>query len=67
MCKLLTYDEEFYAVNQKGPLTEKHETIDNLAKISRSNNKVVCYEFNAIYAYMLKKIGINYKKFIYIT
>lgn len=67
MCKLLTYDEEFYAVNQKGPLTEKHETIDNLAKISRSNNKVVCYEFNAIYAYMLKKIGINYKKFIYIS
>ena len=61
MCKLFTYDEEFYAVNQKGPLSEKHRLIDNLSNISLTNNKVVCYEFNAIYSYMLNKLKINYK------
>ena len=64
MCKVLTYDEEFYAVNQKGPLSEKHKTIDNIANISLANNKVVCYEFDAIYAYFLNKLGINYKHFV---
>ena len=64
MCKLLTYDEEFYAVNQKGPLSEKHKTIGNIANISLTNNKVVCYEFDAIYSYLLNKLGINYKHFV---
>lgn len=64
MCKVLTYDEEFYAVNQKGPLSEKHKTIDNVANISLTNNKVVCYEFDAIYSYFLNKMGINYKHFV---
>ncbi|MBQ9012919.1 MAG: hypothetical protein IJ094_05060 [Bacilli bacterium] len=64
MCKVLTYDEEFYAVNQKGPLSEKHKTIDNVANISLTNNKVVCYEFDAIYSYFLNKLGINYKHFV---
>lgn len=64
MCKVLTYDEEFYAVNQKGPLSEKHKTIDNVANISLANNKVVCYEFDAIYSYFLNKLGINYKHFV---
>ena len=64
MCKVLTYDEEFYAVNQKGPLSEKHKTIDNVSNISLTNNKVVCYEFDAIYSYFLNKLGINYKHFV---
>lgn len=64
MCKVLTYDEEFYAVNQKGPLTEKHKMIDNISNISPDNNKVVCYEFDAIYSYFLHKLGINYKHFV---
>lgn len=64
MCKVLTYDEEFYAVNQKGPLSEKHKTINNVANISLTNNKVVCYEFDAIYSYFLNKLGINYKHFV---
>ncbi len=64
MCKVLTYDEDFYAVNQKGPLAEKHKTINNVANISLTNNKVVCYEFDAIYSYLLHKLGINYKHFV---
>ena len=64
MCKVLTYDEEFYAVSQKGPLAEKHKIIENIANISLDNNKVVCYEFDAIYAYFLNKLGINYKHFV---
>lgn len=64
MCKVLTYDEEFFAVNQKGPLAQKHKTIDNVANISLANNKVVCYEFDAIYSYLLHKLGINYKHFV---
>lgn len=64
MCKTLTYDEEFYAVNQSGPLVQKHKTIDHISSISLENNEVVCYEFNAIYSYLLHKIGINYKNFV---
>ena len=64
MCKVLTYDEEFFAVNQKGPLSEKHKTINNISNISLTNNKVVCYEFDAIYSYFLHKLGINYKHFV---
>ncbi len=64
MCKVLTYDEEFYAVNQKGPLSKKHKTIDNVANISLTNNGVVCYEFDAIYSYLLNKLGIKYRHFV---
>ena len=60
MCKILTYDEEFYAVNQEGPLTLKHRQINYIKKITPENNRVVCYEFNAIYAKFLELIGINY-------
>ena len=64
MCKALTYDNEFFAVNQEGPLAEKHKTVDYIASISLLNNEVVCSEFNAIYAHMLHEFGINYKNFV---
>ena len=64
MCKALTYDNEFFAVNQEGPLAKKHKTVDYIASISLLNNKVVCSEFNAIYAHMLHEFGINYKNFV---
>ena len=64
LCKTLTYDEEFYAINQKGPLAQKHKNIDNVANISLTNNRVVCYEFDALYSYFLHKLGINYKRFV---
>lgn len=60
MCKTLTYDEEFYAMKQSGPVVFKHEDIDNVSQIGLKNNKVVCYEFNAIYEKMLAELKINF-------
>lgn len=60
MCSLLSYDPEFFAVNQKGPLAEKHKNPNMLEKINLTNNKVVCFEFNWIYGKMLDKLGIPF-------
>ena len=60
MCKLLTYDEEYYALNQKGEATEKHKSIDYVSSVTLENNKVVCFEFNIIYSKLLNKLGINF-------
>ena len=49
MCKLLTYDDEYFAVNQKGPATEKHKDVNYVSNINLTNNRVVCFEFNLIY------------------
>lgn len=59
MCKVLTYDEEFYVFNQETKVQLKHVDMRNLTKITLDNNKVVCYEFNAIYAKFLYEIGIT--------
>ncbi len=58
MCKLLTYDDEFYAVDQKGPIAELHQDIFHISEITPENNKIVCYEFASIFEAMLKEIGI---------
>ena len=60
MCKLLTYDEEYYAVNQKGVATEKHKSTDYVSSITLENNKVVCFEFNLIYSKLLNQLGIHF-------
>lgn len=60
MCEILTYDDEFYAVNQQGVVAFKHEQIEHINEITPSNNRVVCYEFNAIYSSLLKQLGFNY-------
>lgn len=64
MCKTFTYDDEYFSVSQKGPLTEKHKDIGYVESITPQNNKVVCFEFDAIYSYFLNKLGINYKNFV---
>ena len=61
MCKLLTYDEEYYAVNQKGEATRKHRNSDYVSSINLKNNKVVCFEFNLIYSKLLNDLGIKFK------
>lgn len=61
MCKLLTYDDEYFAVNQKGPATEKHKDVNYVSNINLTNNKVVCFEFNLIYSILLDELGINFK------
>ncbi len=60
MCKVLTYDQEFYAANQGGIVAARHEDIEHLQTITPTNNEVVCYEFNSIYSHFLSKLGINY-------
>lgn len=60
MCKILTYDEEYYAVNQKGHATLKHQNTDYVSTISLENNKVVCFEFNLIYSKLLSELGIHF-------
>ncbi len=60
MCKILTYDEEFYALNQQGAETQKHRELSYISSITPSNNRVVCFEFNAIYAKLLEELGIKF-------
>ena len=60
MCKLLTYDEEYFAVNQRGIATQKHKNIDYVSSINLDNNKVVCFEFNLIYSKLLSELGLHF-------
>ena len=68
MCKTLTYDEEYYAVNQRGDAADKHKSTDYVSQITKDNNKVVCFEFNVIYSKFLNELGIrfssNYKSYV---
>lgn len=68
MCKVLTYDDEYYAVNQRGIATQKHKNVNYVSFITPSNNKVTCFEFNLIYATLINKLGLhfcsNYKGFV---
>lgn len=61
LCKLLTYDDEFYALNSNNYMASQYRNIDNLKDISLENNKVVCYNFTLLYAYILDKLGIKFK------
>ena len=61
MCKLLTYDDEYFAVNQRGPATVKHHYVEYVSSINLSHNQVVCFEFNIIYAKLLSELGIKFK------
>ncbi|MBR4351201.1 MAG: hypothetical protein IKP98_03160 [Bacilli bacterium] len=68
MCVLLTYDEEYFAVGQMGPATQKHKDINYISTIDLENNEAVCFEFNAMYSKLLNDLGIHfestYKDFI---
>lgn len=61
MCKLLSYDEEYYAVDQRGTATEKHKDINHISSITLKNNKVVCFEFNLIYSKLLNDLGLHFE------
>lgn len=62
MCKILSYNDEFFAARQKGLAAEKHQMIDYIETITPRFPEVVCYEFNAIYAKMLNYLGINFER-----
>jgi len=61
MCYLLTYDGEQFARRENKDYEIAHHDFDRIKTIDSRNNKIVCYEFNAIYANMLRELGINYE------
>ncbi len=63
ICKIVEYDEEFWVFNQSGPTAEKHYDPRYVNNITLKNNSVVCYEFAAIYASLLRECGIDSKFF----
>lgn len=63
MCKIFTYDEAYFAANQKGEVAKKHKNIRHLSEITLKNNSLVCYEFSKIYAYILKLLGVSSKSY----
>ena len=60
LCSVLSYDPEFYAMEQTGIAARKHSDITRLSTITPKNNLVVCYEFNQIFGKLLNSIGVNY-------
>ena len=61
MCMTLTYDNRFYAANQRGEIAEIHKNLDYIEHISPTNNDVVCFEFNLIYAKFLDELGLTFE------
>jgi len=60
MCKVLTYNQEYFAVSQKGKAAEKHEDISYVSNITPDFPEAVCFEFNIIYAKFLADLGIKF-------
>lgn len=60
MCKILTYDDEYYVFNQEGSIAKKHQNINYITGISPDNNKVVCFEFNLIFSKFLSELGLKF-------
>lgn len=61
MCNSLTYDQEQYARREDKDYEIKHHDINRIKEIDQNNNRVVCYEFNAIYASLLKDLGLKFE------
>lgn len=61
LCKTLTYDPVYFAYDQTGERNAKHRSINYISKINKRNNRVVCYEFNSLYGYLLNELGIHYE------
>lgn len=58
LCTIISYDREYYAVNQRGDSVKKHQKVSYVSKIK---SEAVCFEFNIIYAYLLDKLGIPFE------
>ena len=58
LCKYLTYDAKFYLSD--GYLEEQsHRTIEDISNINSEKNRVVCYDFNMLYAKFLQELGLK--------
>ena len=51
---VVSYDEEFYATNQKGEIAAYHENIDRISEITPDNNGI----YTLIHSYTLSKEGL---------
>ena len=60
LCKIFTYDD-FYYIDPLSDDGMKHTKISYLESINEDNNKIVCFEFTAIFGYFLSKIKLPYK------
>ncbi len=61
LCNTLTYDEEQFARRYDKDYEIKHRDFNRLKEVTPQNNKIVCYEFTAIYAAFLKELGIKFE------
>lgn len=61
LCKMFSYDPEFYLYDQKGANAKFHEDISRLSKITSGDDLIVCYEFNALYSKLLEELNIKYR------
>ncbi len=59
LCQILKYDPLFYMASQKGEVAKEHEDLCRLSRI-RPGDNIVCYEFNMLYAFFLRRLGINF-------
>ncbi|MFI3260640.1 MAG: hypothetical protein R3Y13_02900 [bacterium] len=60
MCNLLTYDEAYYASDDKNREKSKHTKLEYIEEISLDNNKIVCFEFILMYTHLLDELGIKF-------
>lgn len=63
LCSKLVYDEEQMVNEHFGydNYTIDHTKLSRVSKIDEKNNRVLCFEFNAIFAKLLEEFGINYE------
>lgn len=61
LCSILTYDEDIFGFDKKIDSKHiKHSSMDRVKEIDNINNKIVCFEFNVIFAKFLNELGIKY-------
>ena len=61
MCKLFSYDPEYYVSGQRGYSSEIHSNVNRITSIHDSDDAIVCYEFNAIFGKFLDDLNIKYR------
>lgn len=61
LCNMLTYDEEQYARREEKNYEINHTDIKRIKKINKDNNRVVCYEFNTLFALFLNELNLKYE------
>ena len=58
LCKILTYNDEVWAMNQSDSKINSYININRINDITQKNNKILCYEFTIIYKTLLSELGI---------